>query len=136
MAQIQPDGTVLATKPITEGRVTLAAASTQTTTISDIPNYMFKGLKVVVDITAISGVGATLTVTLQGKDPLSGKVFTLLASAGLTATGTTVLNLFPGAAVSANVSANDQLPSVWNIKYVIAGTTPSVTGTISPIGLI
>lgn len=114
-----------------KGLATLSAASTQTTTTPDQDNFNSLGIKVVVDITAISGVGATLVVTLQGKDTVSGKVYTILASAGLTATGTTVLTVYPGGAVAANVSANDHLPRTWNVKYVISGTTPSITGTIA-----
>lgn|SRR5512139_3782294 len=109
----------------------LAAATTQTTTSSDQDNFNGLGVKVVVDVTAISGVGATLVVTLQGKDPVSNKVYTLLASANITATGTTVLTIYPGVTAAANVAASDHLPRTWNVKYVISGTTPSVTATIA-----
>jgi len=54
---------------------------------------------VVVDITAITGI---LTVTIQGVDQVSGKMFPLLSSAPLTAIGTTVLRVFPGAPVLAH----------------------------------
>lgn len=90
-----------------------------------------KGAYVVVDITAITGTGPTLTVTLQGKDEVSGKYFTVLASAALNATGTTVLRVYPGLTAAANTVANDVMPLQWRIKTDIGGTGPAVTATIS-----
>jgi hypothetical protein len=114
---------------------TLTAASANGTS-TDQTNFEGRGLKLVIDVTAISGTSATLTVTIQGKDPVSGKYFNILVSAGLTATGTTVLTVYPGAAVSANVSANDILPKTWRVSYTITGTTPSVTATIGAVVII
>jgi hypothetical protein len=54
----------------------------------------------------------------------------MLASAAITATGFYTLTLFPGATASANSVANDHLPRTWNVSWTIAGTSPSVTGTI------
>jgi hypothetical protein len=85
------------------------------------------GVTVVVDITAITGI---LTVTIQGVDQVSGKMFPLLSSAPLTAIGTTVLRVFPGAPVLAHASANDQLPFTWNVRADLAGTAASVHATI------
>ena len=48
--------------------------------------------------------------TIQGRDPASGDFYTILASAAITGTGTTILRVFPGSTVTANVSANDTLP--------------------------
>lgn len=112
-----------------ETLATLTAASTAGNT-SDFDNPHCDGIDVVVDITAISGTSASLTVTLQGKDPASSKYFTVLASAALTAIGTTVLRVFPGATASPNLAANDWLPKTWRVSWTIAGTTPSVTATI------
>ncbi len=97
----------------------------------DLSNPSHKGLKLVIDVTAISGTGPSLTVTILGKDPVSGKTWTILASAALAATGTTVLTVYPGLPATANVSANDVLPPVFQIQAVVAGTTPSVTATVA-----
>ena len=97
---------------------------------SDQINNSANGITLVIDITAITGTTPTLTVTIQGKDTASGKYYTLLASSALNATGTTVLRVFPGSAVSANVSANAQLPRTWRVITTIGGTTPAVTATI------
>lgn len=110
--------------------VTHTAASTGTTSADQI-NYNGRGLKLVIDVTAITGTSPTLTVTIQGKDTASGKYYTLLASAALTATGTTVLEVYPGVGVTANVSASTTLPRTWRISTAIGGTTPAVTATIA-----
>lgn len=106
---------------------TLAAVGTNG---ADKTNTFARGIKVVIDVTVITGTTPTLTVTLQGKDVASGKYYPMLVSAAIGVTGTTVLMLFPGSTVTANVSANDGLPAVWRVIAAIAGTTPAVTATI------
>ncbi len=103
---------------------------------ADQVNYNARGIKLVIDITALAGTGPTLTVTLQGKDPVSGKYYTILASAALAAVATTVLTVYPGLVAAANLSANDVLPRDWRIVTAIAGTTPAVTATIGASWLI
>lgn len=110
--------------------VTHTAASAGTTSADQV-NYNGRGLKLVIDVTAITGTSPTLTVTIQGKDTASGKYYTLLASAALTATGTTVLEVYPGVGVTANVSASTTLPRTWRVSTAIDGTTPAVTATIA-----
>lgn len=110
--------------------ITLTAASAGVNGTDQI-NNTGRGINVVINITAITGTTPTLTVTLQGKDTVSGVYYTILASAALAATGTTVLQVFPGATATANVSANALLPRTWRVISVIGGTTPSVTATVS-----
>jgi hypothetical protein len=114
---------------------TLAAASAGGN-LADQVNYQHRGVKVIVDITALTGTSPTLTVTIQGKDEVSGKYYTLLASAALNATGTTVLTVYPGLTASANVMANDTLPKLWRVITAIAGTGPAVTATIAACTLV
>jgi hypothetical protein len=97
---------------------------------ADQNNPHSSGIAVVVDITAISGTGATLVVTLEGKDPVSGKYYTILASAGLIAIGTTVLRVFPNATAAANLTLNSILPKTYRVRATITGTTPLVTATV------
>ena len=110
--------------------ITLTAQGVGTVTASDQLNRAGMGIKLVIDITAITGTSPTLTVTLQGKDTASGKYYNMLVSAALNAVATTVLTVFPSAATTANVSANDILPRTFTVKAVVAGTTPAVTATI------
>lgn len=111
--------------------LTLAAQGAGTLTSPPQTNQQSAGVKVVIDITAISGTSPTLTVTIEGRDPASGKTYPILVSAALATVSTTVLTVFPGIAVTANVAASDHLPLDWDVKAVIGGTTPSVTATIS-----
>lgn len=109
----------------------LAIVATAGTTNIDQANLNCRGLHLVIDITAISGTVPTLTVTIQGKDPISGKYYDILASAALNAVATTVLKVYPGLTASANVAVNDILPREWRCKIVAGGTTPNVTATIA-----
>lgn len=112
---------------LTAKTFTATGASTVT---ADLVNYAGRGCKVVIDITAIGG-SPSVVVTVQGKDPTSGKFYTILASAALTGVATTVLNIYPGMTASANVVASDILPRSFRISTVIGGTaTPTITGTI------
>lgn len=91
----------------------------------------FRGLHLIVNVTA--GSGFSLTFTLQGKDPITGVYYTILASAALVATGTTVLRVYPGLTAAANLTANDVLPDTWRV--VVAGTgtaTFSITAQMIP----
>ena len=107
------------------------AAAAASANSSDQNNVDALGVEVVVDLTAVGGTTPTCVVTIEGKDPISGKYYTLLASASLTAVGTTVLTVFPGVTVSANTAASRPLPRTWRVKTTIGGTTPTFTGTIA-----
>lgn len=107
-----------------------AAAAEGSGSSGVIDNDYGRGLKLVIDITAITGTTPTLTVTVRGHDVLSSKTYTLLASAALNTTGTTVLTVFPGATAAANSVASDQLPNTWDVSWTIGGTGVSLTATI------
>lgn len=112
--------------------LTLTLASS--TNSADLQNPNCRGVVVFVDLTAGSGTSPTLTVTIQGKDPASGKYYTLLASSALAVTSSTQLTVYPGVTASANVSASMVVPSQWRISTAIGGSnTPLVTGTISAV---
>jgi hypothetical protein len=108
--------------------VLASAARTGSVNSGDQTNFNNTRIKVVIDITALAG-SPSLTFTIKGKSALSGKYFTLLASAALTGVGTTVLTVAPGATVTANVSINDFVPRLWRVE-VVAGTADSVTYSV------
>lgn len=97
----------------------------------DMDGSNHKGLLLYIDITAITGTTPTLTVTIQGKSPVSGKYVTILASAALNSTGTTVLKVYPGLTAAANTVANDMIPPTFRVITAIGGTTPAVTAKIT-----
>lgn len=83
-------------------------------------------LHLIIDVTVPNG--GTLTVTIVGMDPASGKAYTLLVSTGITTAVTTVLRVGPGLTAAANLVANDVLPLMWQVQAVVA--TASMTFTI------
>lgn len=86
-------------------------------------------LAIDVNISAISGAGATLTVIYErlGAD---GNWYPQYTSAGLTATGNTSANVGLGA------TTNAVLTNTGRLRWTIAGTTPSVTFTASVVGRV
>lgn len=70
-----------------------------------------KNMVLVVDTTA-AGASPSTVVKVSGVDRTSGKIWDILASAAITATGTVTLSIGPGLAASANVSANAVVPPV------------------------
>jgi hypothetical protein len=90
----------------------------------DLSNPSHRGVKLVVDITAGPG---NVTVYIEGKDPVSGKYFTLLASAALANGSTTVLTVHPEAVAAANLAAKDILPATWRVRAVVAGGNATFT---------
>ena len=112
--------------------LTLTAAAAGTNS-ANLDVAYGKGIILFINVSAITGTSPTLTVTLQGRDGVSGAFYTILASAALSATGLTVLRVFPGIAAVANVSASDIIPPTCRISTAIAGTTPAVTATINAV---
>lgn len=106
----------------------IAAGATTTQTLADQTNPGYRGIKVVLDMT-VPGTGS-VTLTIQGKDRLSGKYYTLLAGAAVTTATTNVYTVFPGATASANVAASDQLPEQWRL-LVTANNANATTYTLS-----
>ena len=87
----------------------LLASAARTATNTTYHTLGSSGGHFIIDCT-VDPAAASITFTVQGIDATSGKAYTILASAAVAAVGTTVLTIFPGAAETANVSANDFLP--------------------------
>ncbi len=123
--------------PLSLGSTWDAGAAPAGTYVSaDQKNLTHRGLALYVNISALTGTGPTVTVTIQGRDPVSGQYFTLLASAALGAVGFTRMLVYPGVPATANLADNDALPGTWRVQVVVAGTTPAATATISACLLI
>lgn len=112
------------------GTFLASAARTATPTVPTINIRGHRGIIVIVDITVIPGSAPSNTYTIQGKDPVSGKTWTLLASAALAAVATTILRVYPGLTASANVTASDVLPSQVTVS-ASHGNANSVTYSLS-----
>lgn len=83
--------------------------------VLDRRGYNPNGLIFTIDVTAIAAT-PSITVTVSGVDRVSGKLFTVLAAAAITATGTTVLKIGPAMTAAAGLVANDLVPSVFRVS--------------------
>lgn len=86
---------------------------------SDVDVGRFLYGELCLDITAVSGTGPTLDVYIEGKDEYTGKYRTLFSQTGISAVGTYWFSLGP---------------SAWKyirVRWVIAGTSPSFTFSVS-----
>lgn len=94
--------------------VLASAARTATNQSADQTNYNWRGLHLIINVTAIVDT-PSVVFTIQGKDPISANYYTILASAAIVGTGTTVLKVYPGITAAANLSVSDILPRVWRV---------------------
>lgn len=88
-----------------------ARTATPDTQEFELVGHSASGLHVVIDVTAVT-LTPSVTVNVSGVDRVSGKTYTLIESAAITAIGTTVLKVGPGLTAAANTVANDIVPSV------------------------
>ena len=110
--------------------ITATAQGAGTQTSGDLFNPWGQGIRVVVDITAKTGT-IDVTCNIYAKDRASGKYILRLASASLTATGTTEYIVHPDLTAAANSIAKNFLGEVWKVELVHgAGSTPATTATV------
>jgi len=109
-----------------------AVAATVNGADQTLPNQTIKGVRIYLDITAVSGTSPTLDVKLQTKDPVSGKYFDMagVTFAQKTGTGQGELTVYPGIAETGNTTVSDVLSRVWRLVYTLGGTTPSFTFSV------
>lgn len=86
----------------------------------------------VIDVTAVTAT-PSVVFTIQGVEPISGNTWTILQSAAITSTGTTVLRVHPSLTAAANTIAKDMLPQAININCNHADTD-SITYSVRFIG--
>jgi hypothetical protein len=103
-----------------DGTYSLAAGAP---TLKDALISAGKFMDLIVDITAITATG-TVTVTVFGIDPASGKLFQVIASAALGAVATTKLQIGPGLTAAANLVVSDFVPYYYGIQVVVAVAQP------------
>lgn len=114
----------------TQNTLLASAARTITTSSTDQTNYNSRGLHVVLDVTS-AGTGS-ITLTVEGKDSLSSKYYTLLAGVAVTTNSTNVYKVYPGLPATANVSANDIVPRTYRVT-VTANNANSVTYSVASL---
>lgn len=99
-------------------------ARTATNNSGNKLNDFMSGIHVVLDVAVNAGTAASIVLTIQGFDAVSERYYTLLEGAAVTAVGTTVYKVFPGATDTANVSVNDILPYKWRVLVTHADENP------------
>ena len=107
-----------------------ASGATTTQTGADQTNYNGRGVIVVLDMTTV-GTGS-VTLSIQGKEPTSGKYYTILTGAAVTTNSTNVYRVYPGLTAAANATVNDILPRTWRV-VVTANNANATTYTVNAI---
>jgi hypothetical protein len=109
------------------------AARTATVNGSDVNNWRHRGIRLWLDITAVSGTVPVLDVKVQSKDHISGKYVDIpsAAFAQKSGVGSDDLLVYPGVAETANRSVSDVVPKTFRVVATIGGTTPSFTFSLS-----
>lgn len=96
-----------------------SAARTATPTPGDYTMSGRRGMHLVIDVTALSDTPSVVP-QVEAYDPLSGRWYALLTGAAITATGTTVLKVYPGIATQINAAASDIVPDRWRVTMTHA----------------
>lgn len=93
-----------------------SAARTADTNSSDQTNYNARGAMFFVNVTATSAT-PSVTLNVQGKDPVSGNYFTIYTSAAFTATGQFSYQVYPGASAAGALTGAAPLtiPRTWRV---------------------
>lgn len=94
---------------------------------TDQINYNGGKVACTLDMTNV-GTGS-VTFTIQGKDEVSGKYYTLLAGVAVVTNVTNVYSVGTGLPVSSNVSANAILPRTWR-AITVANNANATTYTV------
>lgn len=92
-----------------------SAAYTTTQTTPDQTNVNGRGLIVVLDMTNVTA-GPSVTLEIDGRDPVSGKYYPILTGAAVTTDSTNIYRVYPGLTAVANQTVNDVLPRTWRVK--------------------
>lgn len=121
------------------GTATIAtsAARTATFTGDDQTNNGYRGVHVIINVTALSAT-PQITPKIQGKGPVSGTYYDLLVGSVITdvTVGTPpaaiVLKVAPGITPVPNAAAADYLPATWRV-LMTHGDADSITYTVGAV---
>jgi hypothetical protein len=106
-----------------------SAARTATPTAVTLRTGRYRGVKLFINVSALAATPSVVP-KIEMVDSVSGAVSALLTGAAITATGVTVLTIYPGVTASANVAASDVLPE--SIKVTLThGDSDSITYTVA-----
>lgn len=104
---------IIIAEPNQEFSVLTSASRTTTQTSPDYTNLSCTGAILVLDITT-PGTGS-ITLSVDGKDPVSGKYYNIITGNPETTTVTRVYRIHIGLTASANATVNDALPKTFRV---------------------
>lgn len=126
---VNPSGTGDRWRNNGEAALLASAARTASADSADFTNHNWKGGHFIIDVSAITAT-PSIVVTVQGKDSISGNYYDILVGVAITATGTTVLKVYPGIGQVINGAASDILPRTYRVSVANADGD-SITYSIS-----
>lgn len=104
-----------------------ASRTAATVDSADQTNAGWRGVHVIINVSAY--VSGAYTPYVQAKDPVSGTYYDILVGSAITATGITVLKIYPGMATISNGASADFLPRIWRV-HLVGASTPSMTFSV------
>lgn len=109
------------------GHTTILASAVRTVlqTSADIPVAYAREIDVILDVTVDAASAASLTLTINGKDSVSGKYYAILSGAAVSTVSTNVYKVGIGLPATANVSANCGVPDIIQIAIAVGGASPA-----------
>ena len=111
---------------VNTGALINAVNVTTTQYSADQINTNYRGLILVCDVTAVAA--GTIAVSVQGKDTVSGKYYTLFTGAAVATAITTVYQVYPASTPSAS-AYNGPLPTIWRVMVTAVNANP-ITYTV------
>jgi hypothetical protein len=102
-----------------------SAARTATPTAAEFGANGAHGLHLVINVSTLAA-SPSVVPTIDGYNTLSNGWYNLLTGAAITATGTTVLKIYPGIVAVASAAASDVIPN--KLRLVLThGDADSIT---------
>lgn len=110
--------------------LTLLASAERTENINsaDQTNSFGRGVHVTLNVTVREGT-SSITLKIQGKDPVSGEYYDILEGAAVDSVSTNVYKVHPSIEAVTNVAAKDMLPRVWRVR-VEHGNADAITYSV------
>lgn len=124
------------------GEITIAPLLARTNsathyTFGPFTNFGWRGIRIFMKQTVLSGVSATLDCKVQGKDPVGGNWQDLVGAAFPQVTATaapTPLVIYPGLTAVTNKVTNDILPRTWRMDCLVGPGANAGTGFTFSLG--
>ena len=104
-----------------------AARTATQTTSADITNLQWRGGHFIITFSSLTS--GTFTPVVEGKDSVTGNYYTILTGTAITASGTTILKVYPGIAPIAGGASSDLLPKTFRFKMTATGS-PNATYSV------